>query len=257
MTYYMKAKSLLAAALLMASTAIMAQKPTVNINSYNNTRVEAYDGQTRNVSMSRMMFHGWNTLCLPVSLTAEEVKAAFGEDCKLEALASASASGKTIVLNFKSANDVKANTPYIVYYNKEDGYTRIKATDAKIEYVAEPKQTISVGSATISLIGAVEQTMPTGKYGIYAKDNAETKFVKIEEGANTRFLATRCYLSVEGIADPTIVATHNAVKAQQSKSNRMAAKATEDGDDTYTINGMKAKSDAKGITIKNGKKYSK
>lgn len=253
----MKAKSLLAAALLTVSTAMMAQKPLVTINSVDNTRIEAYDGQTKDVSMSRVMFHGWNTLCLPVSLTADEVKAAFGEDCKLEALASVTGSGQTIYLNFQSADEVKANTPYIIYYNKEDGYARIKATDAKIEYVAEPKQTATVGSATVSLIGAVEMIQPTGKYGIYAKDNAETKFVKIEEGVNTRFLATRCYLSVEGIADPTIVATHNATQAKQSKSSRMAAKTAEEGSETYTINGMKTTSDAKGIKIKNGKKYSK
>ena len=254
----MTKKSLLMGAMLMVSSALMAQSSNLYISSYSAANVEKCDGQTKNVTMSREMFKGWNTLCLPVSLTAEEVKAAFGDDCKLEALQGVTANGNTYYLDFQNATEVKANIPYLVYYAKENGVAKIKANDAKVEYVAEPKQTFNVAGATISLVGATKIVQAEGLYGIYAKDNAEAKFVNVDV-TNSAFPVTRCYITATGVENPVFVATHNAVKPNKNdKKSRLSVSAAEKSSDAvYNINGMQMKSAGKGVSIINGKKYTK
>lgn len=256
----MTKKSLLAAALLTVSSMVMAQSQKLFISSYSNTNIVQNDGQKKNVTMNRTMFNGWNTLCVPVNLSAEQLKEAFGADCKVECLAGVTVTGNTYTLNFQKVDAVKANTPYIVYFNGENKVVKIQADDAEVQYVAEPKQSFQVGGATISLNGATKQTQQAGIYGIYAKDNAEAKFVSVDE-ETSGVLATRCFITAEGAVDPVFVATHNMTKKseeQKKGGSRMSAKAAQKSADAiYNINGVQLKTAGKGINIVNGTKFAK
>lgn len=65
-----------------------------------------------NVTLKRTLYGdgGWNTLCVPFSLTAAQVKAAFGNDVELRELESVA--GNT--LTFKTVNSVTADVPCLI-----------------------------------------------------------------------------------------------------------------------------------------------
>lgn len=75
--------------------------------------------ENANVTLKRTLYAdgGWNTLCLPFSLTDEQTKAAFGDDVELRTLESVS--GNT--LTFASATGITAGVPYLIKVSKVAG----------------------------------------------------------------------------------------------------------------------------------------
>lgn len=69
-----------------------------------------------NVTLKRTLYAdgGWNTLCLPFSLTDAQTKAAFGEKVELRTLESVS--GNT--LTFATATGITAGVPYLIKVNE-------------------------------------------------------------------------------------------------------------------------------------------
>ena len=72
--------------------------------------------ENANVTLKRTLYAdgGWNTLCLPFSLTDEQTKAAFGNDVELRTLASFD--GKT--LTFAKATGITAGVPCLIKVSK-------------------------------------------------------------------------------------------------------------------------------------------
>lgn len=245
----MMKKFTLAALFLAATTMISAQTQSLRISTYNGTNVEKYDGQQMNVNLDRYMFTGWNTICLPFSLTQEQVNTYFGNDCKLEALVSVSNDANTLYLNFQDvkSNGIKANTPYILYYTGESKNINVKANDALVEYDNNPAQTFSAEGITLKFAGTQSLLQSEGLYGIYAADNAESNFVKIDAN-KSGFLATRCYVTVDGLDNAKIVALHNEATGIKTITNADGTQAI------YSINGVQQKKAQKGVNIINGKK---
>lgn len=67
------------------------------------------------VTLNRTITEGFNTLCLPFSLTAEEVQAAFGDDVKVYTLTDETETGlDTYTLNFTEGTAITANMPAII-----------------------------------------------------------------------------------------------------------------------------------------------
>ena len=68
----------------------------------------------------------WNTLCLPFSLSAEQIAShEYFKDVDIRAFSSASFSNGTLTLNFTAQGDVtsiQAGTPYIIKWTKADDY---------------------------------------------------------------------------------------------------------------------------------------
>ena len=102
---------------------------------------------------------------------------------------------------------------------------------------------------TVSLNGSDKIINANNIYGIFAVDNAESKFVKID--GTTGCYATRCYITVDGDKDVNFIPVHNE-KSTTAISNVSAN--DKDNDKVYDINGVQKKSVSKGINIVNGKK---
>ena len=85
----------------------------VALDEDNDNVVEAWDNA--NVTLKRTLYAdgGWNTLCLPFSLTDEQTKAAFGNDVALRTLKSFE--GNT--LTFAEATGITAGVPCLVKVN--------------------------------------------------------------------------------------------------------------------------------------------
>lgn len=80
---------------------------------------------SRNLTKATMVFHRtfttgkWNSLILPVDMTADQVKAAFGTEAKVARFSRLE--GKWIYFNMQTENDllIKKNVPYIIKPTKE------------------------------------------------------------------------------------------------------------------------------------------
>lgn len=246
----------IAAGLILTGNMTMtAQTKALYLSSVNGSNIEQYDGQVRNVTMYRSVFNGWNTLCLPFSMTAAELDESFGSSCKLETLDDVKVSKDgTYYLYFKDAkkNGVKANTPYLLYYTGENTNAKLTADNTKIEYDSDPEIAFTVSGTTIHLVGAVKHLDANGQYGIYVKDNADANFTPVAN-STSGFYATRCYITVDGATTtPRFVAFHNESNYATSISDIKDYDNT--SRDIYDVNGIRQNSLQKGVNIINGKK---
>ena len=245
---------------MMAFAAMTASAQTVSISTYEGTDVAKHNGQQKKVSLNRYLFKGWNTISIPFDMTGEEVTTAFGEDCKLEALVGVENDEAGIKLNFQDCKStgIKANTPYILYYNKDsqsikfNGQKTLKSGKACVKFTDE-------NGVEISFVGTSQKKNAQGLYGILAKDNAEAEFVNVNDVSNG-FYATRCYIQLSSgnntklrtnhIAEDDITAIAAVVKGGEKV-------------DVYNVSGVKIASNAtindinrmnKGIYVVKGKK---
>lgn len=244
-------KSLLIAATLLTTMAVNAQK-VAYLNTYSGSDMSKYEGKTMNISTSRYIFNGWNTICMPVSMTEEELNATFGQNCKLETLTNVTGDANGLTLNFTDAKKegLQANVPYILYYAGETKSIAIKLQDKLIDN-AEPKS-ITINGITFS--GTAKQMKGENHYGILAKDNQEANFVAVDNGTSG-FYATRCFIdNIYGTNTP-LFTTHNEEDATTSIKNAEISKVKKSA--IYDIQGRKQNEIKKGINIINGKKVLK
>lgn len=223
------------AALTMASLAANAQEK-LTISTYNGTNVEKYDGQMCNVTVNRYIFNGWNTIALPFAVTADELNNVFGADCRLERLVSVENVGNDVQLNFQDckAAGMEANTPYILYFNGENGNKTI-AKEATISH-STPSITLRTQRGEVVTMAGVEaKTAGVGLYGILARDNAEAQFAKVD-GSLSGFLATRCYIQLTSETAAKLVTCHLA--AGEVTGIQAITKAGETVD-VFTTNGVR------------------
>lgn len=200
-------KFYLIAAMAVATLAASAQEK-LNLSTYNGTNIARYDGKVCDVTVNRYMFKGWNTIALPFAVSEEELNDIFGRDCKLERLVGAENEGSSICLNFmdSKATGIEANIPYILYYTGETGNKRI----AKQALVAEQEPAISFetkNGTVVTMGSAVTKIDGMGLYGVLARDNAEARFVKVDETTNG-FYATRCFVKLSSGNNQTITTRH-------------------------------------------------
>lgn len=246
----MMKKFTLAAVFLSMSLFASAQTKSVTVSSINGTNMEQYDGQVAEVKMNRYMFTGWNTVSFPFDLSADKVNEFFGNDCRLEVLTGISGDSNAMKLYFQDAKSegIKANTPYILYFTGEPQNVKISAESTL--FAGESKVSFSSNGYTVNFNGTDKIINGNNIYGIFAADNAESKFAKIE--GTTGCYATRCYITVDGDKDVTFIPVHNektitAINKVSSTDN--------DNAKVYDINGVQKKSVSKGINIVKGKKF--
>lgn len=126
---------------------VIAKEITLDENSDN--IVEA--AKNVNVTLKRTLYGdgGWNTLCVPFTLTEAQTKAAFGADVELRELESVA--GNT--LTFKKVNSVTANVPCLIklseaYAKDTYTFTGVNTVAAKVDDFGSDKV-----NAAISFIG--------------------------------------------------------------------------------------------------------
>jgi len=237
---------------IVLSTTMMAQSKSLYLSSVSGTNVSNYDGQTRNVTLYRSIYNGWNTFCVPFSMTVAELETAFGKDCKLEKLSNVRSNGDVIDLYFTDVKSegVKANTPYLLHYTGETKSIKVSAEDTKIEYANDPAMSFSSGMATVKFAGAPVHIEANGQYGIYVKDNAEASF-SLVESSTSGFYATRCYITINGINNPTLIAHHGKTEVTDiSEVNNVESV----NDEVFNLNGVRLNGLQKGMNVVKGKK---
>ena len=151
------------------------------------------------VQMSRYLFAGYNTLCLPMSVSAEQLKEQL-PGIKLERLGAIRQEGSTLCLYFVDCTNegVEAGMPYLVF-SPQKKYLRVNNNGAR--RVAADATTIRMadGNGNQIAFGSSWTTrLKEGLYGIPAQQNREVlESVLIRTTADQAFRPTRCSFNWE------------------------------------------------------------
>ena len=183
----------------------------------------------------------WNTLVLPFSVSADKVKAQFGEG--VEVAEYSNTDGEEI--NFSSTEDIKANVPVLIKpttVSAENTYT----FDGVTLVAGEPKTT----GVSYDFVGSYKPyNLATDNYMLY-----NNQWWKNEEGDNYKVNAFSAYVQAttpEAAKQLTLVIDG---KTTGLKLNTVTGNI--DGE-TYNMAGQRVANSYKGLVIKNGKKIIK
>lgn len=172
----------------------------VALDEDKDNRVEA--AENANVTLKRTLYAdgGWNTLCLPFTLTDAQAKAAFGDDVELRTLESVS--GNT--LTFASATGITAGVPYLIKVSKVAGDNTYTFTGVTTIAVKEKMDFGSSGKKNNVEFVGIYSPADVSKWATAGKENAlflgaGNKFYKAK--AETRMKAFRAFFLVPASTD--------------------------------------------------------
>lgn len=156
--------------------------------------------ENANVTLKRTLYAdgGWNTLCLPFSLTDEQTKAAFGNDVKLRTLASFD--GKT--LTFAEAAGITAGVPCLIKVSKvaeNNTYTFTGVSVKAIKDKAADKYDMDETLTFVGIYAPMDVAKAFEKDGNALFLGAGNKFYKAKAG--TTMKAFRAFFLVPASTD--------------------------------------------------------
>lgn len=245
--------ALIATALCTTASA-QSKVKNVYVNS-EKLNIEQFQNTEQDVQLNRYFFAGYNTLCLPMSITAEQLG-----DVKAERFAGIQQEGDVLNLYFVECTDegIQAGVPYLVYSPKSQ-YLRIKNSDA-MTFDNQPRAIRMNDNAgnVVTFSSNWETVKKDGLYGIPAQQNVTPlEAVLIRTAADKAFLPTRCAFSWDqqaSSASELRIVHLSLAEATAIKSINM--KETSDKN-LYKLSGRKAGKAERGIMIKEGKKIVK
>ena len=257
--------TMMALAMIFTQTAT-AQNRVKNLYAETQTlKVEQVQNTDMPIQVNRYLFAGYNTLCLPMTLSAEQFAAA-AKDVRIERLAAIRQVGTTLQLCFVDCTNegIEAGVPYLIFSPTRQ-YLRVKNTDANA--VDTDIKTIRMDDGQgnqVSFASSWTSRQKNGLYGIPAKQNVEIlESVLVRTTEELAFLPTRCGFSWEqqsATAQQLEIVHMNA--ADITAIGQLKANSSRNGGQPtvgsyYDLNGRRITAPAKGIFIKDGKKMVK
>ena len=180
-----------------------------------------------NVTLKRTLYGdgGWNTLCVPFSLTAAQVKAAFGNDVELRKLAGVN--GNTIT--FEPETKVEAGVPYLI---------KLSEANAKGTYTFTGVNTIAVTSA--DAFGTDPLNAAISFIGIYSSQDVtawatEGKYYVACLGADNTFFKAKAGTKMNGFRAFFLIPENTPASAVKAVIDGTAT-----GIEDLVIDGVKA-----------------
>lgn len=253
--------TMMALATICAQTAT-AQNKVKNLYTETQTlKVEQVQDTDTPIQVNRYLFAGYNTLCLPMTLSGGQL-AATAKDVRVERLAAIRQEGTTVQLLFVDCTNegIEAGMPYLIFSPTRQ-YLRAKNTDAyDINTEIKTVRMTDNRGNQVSFASSWNMQQKDGLYGIPAKQNVEIlESVLVRTTEELSILPTRCSFSWEQQAPSAenleIIHTNMAdvTAISQPKANSQQPKANS----YYDLNGRQVSAPAKGIYIKGGKKVVK
>lgn len=234
-----------------------AQNRVKNIYAETQTlKVEQVQNTDMPIQVNRYLFAGYNTLCLPMTLSAEQF-AATAKDVRIERLAAIRQVGTTLQLCFVDCTNegIEAGVPYLIFSPTRQ-YLRAKNTDANA--VDSDIKTIRMDDGhgnQVSFASSWTSRQKNGLYGIPAKQNVEIlESVLVRTTEELAFLPTRCGFSWEqqsSTAEKLEIVHMNAAEVTAIKDVK---RNTTNDNRYYDLNGRNInKPVQKGVYIHDGK----
>ena len=240
------------------NTTALAQNKVKNIyaSSYK-LDIEKMQNSEQAIQLNRYFYAGYNTLCLPFSLTADQVAAA-AKGLKVERLAGIQQEGAALNLYFVdcTAEGIHAGVPYLIY-SPTSQYMRVKNTDV-LNYNKELKavRMADDNGNVITFGSSWESVEKVGRYGIPAKqDVTPLESVLVRTEGDKTFLPTRCGFTWDEQAPSAtrLFIQHANNMGEVTAILGVSQDKTADGT-AYDLQGRKARKTAKGLRIQAGKK---
>jgi hypothetical protein len=248
----------MAAAALMCSTSAVAQNRVKSMYTETQTlKVEQVMNAEQTVQLNRYLMAGYNTLCLPMTMNAEQLQAA-AKGVKVERMVAIRQEGSSLCLYFTDCTNegIEAGVPYLIF-SPTAQYLRARNTEA--DAIDTELKTIRMNDSQgnqVAFGSSWEMRTKEGMFGIPAKQNVPVlESVLISTTADQSFLPTRCGFSweqksssaseliIKHVSDSEATAI-STVRVNDSRSN----------DAVYDLNGRRTTSNKKGLYIQGGKK---
>ena len=200
------------------------------------------------VTLNRTITEGFNTLCLPFSLTAEEVQAAFGDDVKVYTLnGETETSTDTYTLNFAEGTAITANMPAIISgVSSEKVASSYTFTGVTIAPSLAPTSSTEhfdfIGTYTATTIPIGDYFLKKGSSEIVKSVGNTIKGFRAYIASKTVGEARAFSLTFEDI--PTII---GEVNSERVNSKEMVGP-------VYDLSGRRVHAQQRGLYIVDGKK---
>ena len=236
------------------STSAFAQGQVKNVYaSTQKLNVEQLQNTEKATQLNRYLFAGYNTLCVPMSLTAEQLG-----DVKVERFAGIRQEGNVLNLYFVecTSEGIQAGVPYLVYSPKAQ-YLRMKNSEAlRVNSELKAVRMNDGKGNTVTFSSNWETVKKDGLYGIPAQQNVTPlESVLIRTQADKAFLPTRCGFSWdEQASSASELCIVHATQAELTAIKNVSVQST--SGNAYDLSGRKVTT-AKGLRIQDGKKVLK
>lgn len=190
------------------------------------TALQDYDGQTFNVKLrGRRLFKdgSWNTICLPFSLNGYANTIFLGDDCEVQEMNTTTTyyvSGDAghnyfrtgcndgrLYLFFNSVNSISAGVPYIVKWEKVDGYNELQP--AAYDHLDPMFSNVTIEGGDTTVVTSKDGTVSfTPTYAPFSRDYADRSILFVgaanrlyyPNGAgNVSVKSFRAYFQLNGV----------------------------------------------------------
>lgn len=250
--------ALFAAAAICTQSMAQVKNISANMSKLN---VEQLQSAEQGVQVSRYLFAGYNTLCLPMSMTATQMAAA-AADVTVERLVAIQQEGAVLNLWFVDCTNegIQAGVPYLIY-SPTAQTLRAKTTEAmgvSTELKAVRMSDDQGNQVTFS--SSWEAIAKEGRYGIPAQqDVTPLQSVLVRTEGDKTFLPTRCGFSWDNqAASASVLKICHAASMGEITAIKGIEKSQADVDTYYDLNGRKMTGQArKGIYVVGGEKVIK
>ena len=207
--------------------------------------IAANNGLDRNVTIARTFVPGvWNTLSLPFDLDNFLLKAKFGNDVQVKALASTEIVDDVLYFNFTDVDAIEAGKPYLIQVSapveSPIQFNGVTISNTPNPYEDENASFIPVLDVT---------TLDNGNENILFLGADNTLYYPAEDSGDMR--GFRAYFVVTGAAQGA-----KAVMSFDDSLTGVKAIEGESGQDSraYDLQGRMVSNPTKGVYIVNGKK---
>lgn len=201
----------------------------------------------------------WNTLCLPFSLTAEEIASSPLAGATIMGLASSTLETKEFKFNFEEVTAIEAGKPYILKWESGENIKNPHFDKVTITSLEPQTVTVGEGKAQVQFIGTYDPAP-------LAKDDKTSFFVGSDDQLyypnveNYQVNACRGYFK---ISDGVVAASRRVVLNFGNKLEGIGhiessqATTSLDAQTAYDLQGRRVTNPTKGLYIVNGKKVMK
>lgn len=233
---------LIAAVMALCSESFAQTVRTKYINANaESINIELLRQRESPVQMSRILLAGYNTICMPMTLNADQLQTA-APGARVERLAAMRQEGNTVNLFFIdcTADGIEAGVPYLIYTPKTQ-FFRAKSNDAIAVNTELKDITMSDAHGNRVIFGSSWNTLKTyGRYGIPAKQDKEIlESVLIRTNGEQSFLPTRCGFTWEAQAPAAMELKINHISALSEIADGIEGlKANNALVDIYDANGI-------------------
>ena len=227
-----------------------------------------------NIKMRRALKKDdWNTICLPYSLTSDEISSLFGSGTKVETFSDLEYNSETnsYTMKFIAATEITAGTPYFIKPSKDVSGNIYDIKDRTITCTSEtyvPTGTSqTANNTTLTMQGEYNKRMitpfdVTESENIYVISGDKIYHVNSDvemKGFRCYFVAKESTTGGSGALGSSMFSNAKVIHSDGTSTDLrlIDAEATGDTDAVYDLLGRKRDAQTKGLVIKNGIKVLK